>query len=139
MCIRDRWYQRRVHGMIEAVRSVTDVPLCVDVNQGWTDRQEALDMIHWLKEQGIVFVEQPMDKYNLDDNAWLTQNSPLPTMADEAIQRLADVHRLHGVYSGINCKLMKCTGMREAHRMLELARALNEKTEKKQITTKKKN
>lgn len=113
--------------MIEAVRSVTAVPLCVDVNQGWTDRQQALDMIHWLQEQGIVFVEQPMDKYNYDDNAWLTQNSPLPTIADEAVQRLADVHRLYGVYSGINCKLMKCTGMREAHRMLELARSLEMK------------
>lgn len=113
--------------MIEAVRSVTEVPLCVDVNQGWTDRQQALDMIYWLQEQGIVFVEQPMDKYNFDDNAWLTQNSPLPTIADEAVQRLADVHRLHGVYSGINCKLMKCTGMREAHQMLELARSMNMK------------
>lgn len=113
--------------MIEAVRSVTEVPLCVDVNQGWTDRQQALEMVHWLKEQGVVFVEQPMDKYNYDDNAWLTQNSPLPTIADEAVQRLADVHRLHGVYSGINCKLMKCTGMREAHQMLELARSMNMK------------
>lgn len=113
--------------MIEAVRLVTDVPLCVDVNQGWTDRQQALDMIHWLKEQGVVFVEQPMDKYNYDDNAWLTQNSPLPTIADEAVQRLNDVQRLHGIYSGINCKLMKCTGMREAHRMLELARSLEMK------------
>jgi L-alanine-DL-glutamate epimerase-like enolase superfamily enzyme len=106
---------------------LSDVPLCVDVNQGWTDRQEALDMIYWLKEQGVVFVEQPIDKHNPDDNAWLTQNSPLPTMADEAVQRLSDVKRLYGVYSGINCKLMKCTGMREAHRMLELARSLGMK------------
>ena len=113
--------------MIEAVRSVTDIPLCVDVNQGWTNRQQALDMIYWLKEQGVVFVEQPMDKYNYDDNAWLTQNSPLPTIADEAVQRLTDVQRLHGIYSGINCKLMKCTGMREAHLMLELARSLEMK------------
>ena len=40
--------------MIKSVRSVTNVPLCVDVNQGWKDRQEALDKIHWLKEQGVV-------------------------------------------------------------------------------------
>jgi L-alanine-DL-glutamate epimerase-like enolase superfamily enzyme len=114
--------------MIEAVRSVTSVPLCVDANQAWTDRQKALDIIHWFKEQGVVFVEQPMGKMNYDDNAWLTQNSPLPTVADEALQRLPDIQRLCGVYSGINCKLMKCTGMREAHRMLELARSLGMKT-----------
>src|SRR3972149_2631203 len=48
--------------MILAVRSVTDKPLCVDVNQGWTDRGKALEMIHWLKEKGVAFVEQQMIK-----------------------------------------------------------------------------
>lgn len=113
--------------MIETIRSVTDVPMCVDVNQGWTDRKMALDMIHWLKEKGIVFVEQPMAKTSIDDMAWLTENSPLPTVADEAVQRLPDVIKAHGVYSGINIKLMKCTGMREAHQMMTLARSLGMK------------
>lgn len=113
--------------MIETIRSETNVPLCVDVNQGWTDRQQALDMIHWLKEKGVVFVEQPMPKTAVDDMAWLTQHSPLPTMADESLQRLPDVMKAHGVYSGINIKLMKCTGMREAHEMLTLARSLSMK------------
>ncbi|WP_372755319.1 dipeptide epimerase [Labilibaculum sp.] len=113
--------------IINTIRKITDVPLCVDVNQGWTDKREALDKIHWLKEQGVVFVEQPMDKCNLDDMAWLTQHSPLPTIADEAIQRLDDVSKLHGAYSGINIKLMKCTGMHEAHKMLNVARSLDMK------------
>ncbi|BAX80509.1 dipeptide epimerase [Labilibaculum antarcticum] len=113
--------------MINTIRKITDVPLCVDVNQGWKDKHEALDKIHWLKEQGVVFVEQPMDKHNLDDMAWLTQHSPLPTIADEAIQRLDDVAKLQGVYSGINIKLMKCTGMREAHKMMNVARSLDMK------------
>jgi L-Ala-D/L-Glu epimerase len=113
--------------MINSVRSVTDVPLSVDVNQGWKDRQEALDKIHWLKEKGVVFIEQPFDKHNFDDTAWLTQNSPLPIIADEALQRIGDLERLRGVYSGINCKLMKCTGMREAHKIVEMARSLKMK------------
>ncbi|WP_423129609.1 dipeptide epimerase [Gaoshiqia sp. Z1-71] len=113
--------------MIETIRQETGVPLCVDVNQGWTDRQMALDMIHWLKEKGVVFVEQPMPKAAIEDMAWLMQHSPLPTIADEALQRLDDVQKAHGVYSGINIKLMKCTGMREAHKMLTLARSLNMK------------
>jgi L-alanine-DL-glutamate epimerase-like enolase superfamily enzyme len=113
--------------MIETIRSVTDRPLCVDVNQGWTDRVKALEMIHWLKENGVVLVEQPMPKTAIDDMAWLTQNSPLPTVADESLQRLPDVLKAKGVYSGINIKLMKCTGMREAHQMLTLAKSLDMK------------
>lgn len=109
--------------MIETIRSVTGVPMCVDVNQGWKDKNMALDMIFWLKEKGIQYVEQPMPKENKDDIAWLTQNSPLPVIADEALQRLTDVQATVGVYSGINIKLMKCTGMREAHKMINLARA----------------
>ena len=111
--------------MIESIRSVTDKPICVDVNQGWKDKHEALDMIHWLKENGVVFVEQPMPKKGLDDMAWLTENSPLPTIADEALQTLYDVLPLKGVYSGINIKLMKCGGLHTAHQMITLARALN--------------
>lgn len=109
--------------MIETIRSVTNLPIAVDANQGWTDREKALDMIHWLKERGIVMVEQPMPKEQLDDMAWLTERSPLPTFADEAIQRLADIRRIEGAYTGINIKLMKCTGMREAWKMLNYARA----------------
>ena len=113
--------------MIETIRSVTDKPITVDVNQGWKDRSFALDMIHWLKEKGVVFVEQPMPKEQVEDMAWLTERSPLPTFGDEAVQRLADVKKAHGVYNGINIKLMKSTGMREAHKMLTLARALDMK------------
>ncbi len=109
--------------MIETIRSVTDLPLAVDANQGWKDREHALDMIHWLKEKGIVMIEQPMPKEKLDDIAWLTERSPLPVFADESIQRLADVRRVAGAFTGINIKLMKCTGMREAWKMLTFARA----------------
>ena len=110
--------------MIRAVRSVTSLPIAVDANQGWTDRQKALDEIVWLAAQGVVMVEQPLPKERLDDSAWLTERSPLPVFADEAVQRLADVPRLRGAFTGINIKLMKCTGMREAWKMLTLARAL---------------
>ena len=110
--------------LIEAIRSVTSVPLTVDANQGWTDRFKALDMIYWLKEHGVVMVEQPMAVERIDDLAWLTERSPLPVFADESVQRLSDVTALKGVFSGINIKLMKCTGLREAHKMITLARAL---------------
>jgi L-alanine-DL-glutamate epimerase-like enolase superfamily enzyme len=113
--------------MIETIRSVSDKPLTVDVNQGWTDKHFALDMIYYLKENNVLFVEQPMPKTNIDDMAWLTQESPLPTIGDESVQRLEDVKKAFGVFSGINIKLMKCTGMREAHKMILMARALDMK------------
>jgi L-Ala-D/L-Glu epimerase len=113
--------------MIETIRSVTDVPLCVDANQGWTDKHKALDMIHWLKDKGITFVEQPMPKEQMDSMAWLTAHSPLPTIADEAFQRLSDIPKLKDVFTGINIKLMKSTGMREAKKMVDVARALDMK------------
>ena len=113
--------------MIRTIRSVSALPIAVDANQGWSDRQYALDMIHWLKEQGIVMIEQPMPKEQLDDIAWITQQSPLPVFADESLQRLNDVTALKGAFTGINIKLMKCTGMREARKMVTLARALDMK------------
>ena len=109
--------------MIRAIREVTDLPVAVDANQGWEDREKALDEIFWLNEHGVVMVEQPMPKERLDDNAWLTERSPVPIFADEAIQRLKDIPSIKGAYAGINIKLMKCTGMREAWKMLNYARA----------------
>jgi len=113
--------------MIETVRSVTNLPIAIDANQGWRDKQQALDMIFWLKEKGIVMIEQPMPKTQIDDIAWVTEHSPLPVFADESIQRLKDVADMKGVFSGINIKLMKCTGMREGFKMLNTARALGMK------------
>ncbi len=113
--------------MIRTIRSVTSVPLAVDANQGWKDRSKALEEIHWLAEQGVVMVEQPLPVSQIDDTAWLTERSPLPIFADESIQRLPDILPLKGVFSGINIKLMKCTGMREAWKMLTLARSLGMK------------
>ncbi|MCK9305451.1 MAG: dipeptide epimerase [Bacteroidales bacterium] len=111
--------------MINTIRSVTDTTICVDANQGWKDKHYALEMIEWLNERNVSMIEQPMSKYMLDETAWITERSPLPIIADEACQRLADIPGLKGAYHGINIKLMKCTGMREAREMVSLAKALH--------------
>jgi L-alanine-DL-glutamate epimerase-like enolase superfamily enzyme len=113
--------------MIETIRSVTDVPLTADPNQGWKDKHYALDMCYWLKEKGVQFVEQPMAKEKYDEHAWLTERSPIPILADESCQRLSDIPKIKGAYSGIVIKLMKCTGMREAQKMMNLAKAFGMK------------
>lgn len=113
--------------MVNSIRSVTDTVICVDANQGWKDKHYALEMINWLNERNVNMIEQPMPKLMLDETAWLTEHSPLPIIADEACQRLSDIRKLHGAYTGINIKLMKCTGLREAREMVTLAQALNMK------------
>jgi L-alanine-DL-glutamate epimerase-like enolase superfamily enzyme len=109
--------------IVEVIRSQTDKPLCVDVNQGWKDRDHALEMAIWLKEKGVIFLEQPMPKEMKDENAWLTQRSPLPVIGDEAIQNISDLLNNRDVYSGINIKLMKCGGLNAAMKMINVARA----------------
>ena len=109
--------------LVEVIRSATDKPLCVDANQGWTDKERALETICWLAERNTLFVEQPLPKEMIDETAWLRERSPLPIIADEFLQRLPDVKRAEGVYDGINIKLMKSTGLRDAYRMTLLPRA----------------
>lgn len=111
----------------EAFRAQSDVPICVDANQGWADKEKALEMCHWLAERNCLFVEQPMPKEMFEETAWLRERSPLPIIADEFLQRLPDVKRASEAYDGINIKLMKSTGMHEAYQMATLARALGMK------------
>lgn len=63
--------------LVEVIRSATDKPLCVDANQGWTDKERALETICWLAERNTLFVEQPLPKEMIDETAWLRERSPL--------------------------------------------------------------
>ncbi|WP_256010829.1 dipeptide epimerase [Desertivirga xinjiangensis] len=108
--------------LVETIRTVSHKPLYADANQGWANKEEALDFIFWLKDKGVEILEQPMDKNNLDGNAWITERSPIPILADEAIQRLRGLDKIKGAYHGINIKLMKSAGMNEAFEMIKKAR-----------------
>lgn len=112
---------------VEALRKHSDVAICVDANQGWTNKRQALDMCKWLADQNCLFVEQPMPKEMIKETAWVRERSPLPLIADEFLQRLPDVVRAAEAYDGINIKLMKSTGMHEAYKMAVLARGLGMK------------
>lgn len=113
--------------LVDIIRSKTDRPICVDANQGWSDKEKALEMCHWLSERNCLFVEQPMPKEMIEETAWLRERSPLPIIADEFLQRLPDVRRAAEAYDGINIKLMKSTGLHEAYKMAVLARSLGMK------------
>lgn len=113
--------------LIEFIRTQTDRPICVDVNQGWKTREEALDNIMWLAQRNVLFIEQPMDKTDMEGHAWLKERSPLPIIADEAVQTSADIATLANSYDGINIKLMKSGGLHDAYRMAVIARGLGMK------------
>ncbi|MCM1520190.1 MAG: dipeptide epimerase [Lachnoclostridium sp.] len=110
--------------LIETIRRHTDRPLCVDVNQGWHSPQEALENILWLADRNVIFVEQPLDKNDIEGHAWLKEHSPLPIIADEAVQTSTDIPALARAYDGINIKLMKCGGLTDAYKMAVIARGL---------------
>lgn len=108
--------------LIHLIRKYTDKALYVDVNQGWKDKHQALDLAHFMFEQNVVLLEQPMPVDMKEEMAWLTERSPIPTIADESVKRLKDLDVMDGIFSGINIKLMKSTGLNEALKMIELAR-----------------
>jgi L-Ala-D/L-Glu epimerase len=108
--------------LVNLIREFTDKPLYVDANQGWADVNFAIEMVHWLAEKGVVLIEQPMPKTDLDGNGKVREASPLPVFADESFQRLTDFDAIDGIFDGINIKLMKSTGLCEAKKMVEKAR-----------------
>jgi L-alanine-DL-glutamate epimerase-like enolase superfamily enzyme len=113
---------------IEAIRSVTDKAIRVDVNEGWKDKEEAVRKINWLATKGVEFVEQPMPAEMVEETAWVHARVHLPLIADEACQHAADIPKLAGAFDGINVKLDKAGGMQEAYRWIQMAKSLGMKT-----------
>ncbi|MGE5126087.1 MAG: dipeptide epimerase [Betaproteobacteria bacterium] len=108
---------------IEAVRSATGKPLRVDANEGWRDKETAIRKIEWLASRGVELIEQPLPAAMLEEAAWLKARSPIPVFADEACLRASSIPALAAAYHGVNVKLDKAGGLREAVRMIHTARA----------------
>ena len=113
--------------IIDLIYSLTDKKLFVDINQGWNDEYYALHMIYWLSEKNVLLVEQPLPKNKIKEMKWLNERSPLPIIADEAIQNLNDLEIYKDLYSGVNIKLMKAGGIRNAIKMIQRAKEFNMK------------
>lgn len=113
--------------LVSFIRSITDKRMSVDANEGWRSKEEARDLILWLEEKGVEFVEQPLPARDLDATAWLRGEVRLPLFADENAVAPSDLPLLRGIFDGINIKLMKCGGLREALKMIHTARAMGMK------------
>lgn len=107
---------------VRSVRSVTELPLQVDVNEWWSV-DEALDALPQLAELGVEYCEQPL-RAGDEGGRVLRERSPVPIYVDEDCHTLADVAACAGIAHGVNIKLAKSGGIREALRMAHAARAL---------------
>ncbi|HET7457334.1 MAG TPA: dipeptide epimerase [Gemmatimonadaceae bacterium] len=108
---------------IRAVRTAApDKRIRVDANAAWTPKH-ALRMIELLLDYDVEFVEQPLPAHDFEGLRFVRDRSPLPIVADESCLVASDVAKLAGVVDGINIKLSKCGGLREALRMIATARA----------------
>lgn len=112
--------------IVRTVREATQARLCVDANSAWTV-EEALKIIPRIARYDLLFIEQPLPAE--DPESWHTLRRHLPSgvpllIADESVRQVQDILLLYGAIDGINIKLTKAGGLREARRMITLARAL---------------
>jgi L-Ala-D/L-Glu epimerase / N-acetyl-D-glutamate racemase len=113
---------------LEVVRSESDAPLRVDANEGWT-LEQARELVPALVELGVELIEQPFPAEDLDSFRALRELAPRPpVVVDEGCHDLSDVAGCATYADGINVKLAKCGGLREAVRMVHAARALGLRT-----------
>lgn len=111
--------------MLTAIRQeAPHLTLTVDANGGW-NLADAITMAHWLKKQGVKYLEQPLNVADDEKLPELAQNSPLPIFVDESCFTRADIPRLAGSIDGINIKLMKAGGLSEVIAMIHTAKAYN--------------
>jgi L-alanine-DL-glutamate epimerase-like enolase superfamily enzyme len=108
--------------ILQAIRDGTSKELRVDANGGWT-RKQAVRMLPVLEEYGVTVLEQPLPPDDLEGLAEVTRCARIPVIADESCRTAADIPRLVGKVDGINIKLAKTGSLREALRMIALARA----------------
>jgi L-alanine-DL-glutamate epimerase-like enolase superfamily enzyme len=108
--------------ILRAIRDATDKELRVDANCGWTVKR-ALRMLPILDEFGVTVLEQPLPPQDHDGLAAITAQADIPVIADESCLTTVDIPPLVGKVDGINIKLAKCGGLREALRMIAVARA----------------
>jgi L-alanine-DL-glutamate epimerase-like enolase superfamily enzyme len=108
---------------VRAVRGVTELPLQVDVNEAW-ELDEALENVEALSGLGVQYVEQPLQAGHPEGHR-LKAASPLPIYVDEDVHGLKDVSAAAERAHGVNLKLAKSGGIREAVRMAYAAKALD--------------
>ncbi|MCJ7498324.1 MAG: dipeptide epimerase [candidate division Zixibacteria bacterium] len=108
--------------MVKAIREITDAKIRLDANCGWSTK-EALKKIKELEKFDIELIEQPIQPGSLEDLRIIRENTDIPIFVDEWVMCAKEIPQFRGIVDGINIKLMKCGGIREAIKMIHTARA----------------
>lgn len=113
--------------IVRALRKHTDSVFRIDANCAWTAEQ-AIRNSEELARLGVEFMEQPLGKDDLEGMKEVYTYSKLPVMADESCIVESDVMKCHGLFHGINVKLVKAGGITPGLRMIHEAKSLGMKT-----------
>lgn len=111
--------------LVDFIIKHSDKPFFVDANQGWKTKEEAKYMCEYLKERGCLFIEQAFPVEMKQEQQWLKNQHILPQFADESIGTFNELVEYKNLFDGINIKLMKCGGIKNAIKMIEYARSNN--------------
>ena len=106
------------------IRKITDSIIRIDANAGWSVDQ-AISYMPVLNELGIELIEQPLAKEDHNCVLKLREHTSIPIIADESCVGLKDLEKCKDVFSGINIKLTKCSGVTPALEMIKKARSYN--------------
>lgn len=120
--------QTEIQRIVNNFERLSDKPFTIDANQGFSDRNEALEWSYKLADKGVQYLEQPFHKKDLESHAWLKARSPIPIIADESFQNFNDLETVVKHFDGINLKVMKCGGIAEGVRSLQRAKEMELKS-----------
>jgi len=111
--------------VIGAIREVTDKPLRLDANEGWTAK-EAVRKVNEILDRfdNIEFIEQPVPRWDIHGLKYVKEHVPIPVIADESFHKLEDFQKIADSVDGVNIKLAKTGGITEALRIIHAARAM---------------
>lgn len=110
---------------VKGLRKLSNLPFCVDFNQGIKNKEIAIRTINELEKLQCILIEQPLNAINHEGHYWLKNRTDLPIVADESICFYSDLENYYGAYSGVNIKLIKCGGILQANKMINFISNMN--------------
>ena len=120
-------YDKLIYSQVIESTKNKDIAIRVDANGGWT-LDEAKLMMKWLAERKAEYIEQPLVEGEEDKLKFLFEGRLLPIFIDESCRFSDDVAKYFQYVDGVNLKLMKCGGITEALKILNVAKAHGLKT-----------
>ncbi len=112
------------YDIINILKGFRNKKIRIDANEGW-EREEAVKKMELLKEISVEFIEQPLQKDDLEGIRWLKDRIDIKIFTDENVKTSQDIENIVDIYDGINIKLMKCGGLSEAVKMIKIAKSKN--------------